>query len=207
MPEMVLCAPANCKTRPDNTSRAAVADWLATDTALKLLRRLARKLKSLACSTTDDLTGEVALALLEHADPPCPTADGFHDWLAAVVKETASRLRNQFLRSYAAPGGDAMEAVVDPDWDEAEQCLENCYENARDMANFLKARAARVRRVLAKLPPAQRAAVRERYFGRGNLAEVARTKGLCDSAVRTNLYRGLRSLKSMVTADGYAMSA
>jgi RNA polymerase sigma factor (sigma-70 family) len=192
----------NCKARPANTSRPAVAGWLATPDSQKLLRKLARKFKSLACADADDLLGDAVVMILECDHPPEPGSDGFVDWLAEVVKETASRLRNQFLASYAPALGDAAESVAE-EADDAEPP----FENARDMANFLKARAARVRRVLAKLPEQQRAAVRERYFGRGNLAEVARTKGLCDSAVRTNLYRGLRSLKSMVTADGYAMSA
>jgi RNA polymerase sigma factor (sigma-70 family) len=200
--EMVLCATTHCKARPDNTSRAAVAGWLATPDSQKLLRKLARKFKSLACADADDLLGDAVVMILECDHPPEPGSDGFVDWLTEVVKTAAGKSRDAFLRSYAPALGDGDAAVAEAVDDE-----EPPFENARDMANFLKARAARVRRVLAKLPAAQREAVRSRFFAKENLAEVARTKGLCDSAERMNLLRAKAKLAALLDRDGYAVAA
>lgn len=181
------------------------AVWLATPESESALRKLAKKYRTLACVERDDLAAELAVAALKSPDFPATASDGFADWLDQLAQAVAGRLRRAFLNAYAAPMGDSAERVADETTDEVEDGVP--FVNAADMAKYLDARRKRIARALGKLTMVQREAVRERHFGRGNLAAMARDQGKCDSSQRMNYLRGCRKLASLIDAGGYAMAA
>ena len=195
---------------PDRTTLACpkcrkgqMGEWVGTDDGYKLVRKLARKHKSLAMGDVDDLTSEAVVALLEH---PCPAdvgADGFADWVEGVVKAAAGKMRDVELREARAVDGEILSNVV-PD---REACELDTLEAWEEKEKADRNRAERVKRAISKLPPAQANAIRIRFFGQGNLAAIARESGKCDSAERMNLLRGTRKLASLIDADGYAVAA
>jgi DNA-directed RNA polymerase specialized sigma24 family protein len=181
-------------------SRRRAAEWVASAGAFALIRKAARKVRALAMADADDVASEIVLAVLEGQDFP---AEFNQEWLDQLAVRVAGRMRNVALAEARPVDTEVLAAVV-PNREESELDTIEAWEE-KEKAD--KSRAARIKRALKKLPPAQRGAVRDRYFGRGNLAAVAREGGKCDSSGRMNLLRACRKLKEIVDCAGYALAA
>lgn len=196
---------------PDRTTlkcpkcaRRAVGEWLGTGDGYAAVRAAAKAAKALLHrrNTLDDLTQELALALLEHQSPPTPELPEFGEWLTALARTVAT---GQWREAVGQPGsGDP--AVLAETVAEGE-CDEPAFEFAADAERFYKARAARVRRALGKLSKPQADAVRAKFFRNKPLSAVAAAGGKCDSAERMNLLRAKRRLAELIDSSGYALAA
>lgn len=186
-------------------ARAEVAGWLGTSEGYKAVKAAAKKHKGLLIRTAsvDDLVSEVVVRLLEAECPVRPSADGFVEYLSALAYKVAGGMRSVELEQPAAGDPEVMAATV-VGREECELDTEEAWENKRKADAALR---DRIRRVLHKLPPAQREAIRTRYFGKGNLAADARDKGKCDSSQRMNLLRGKRRLAELIDNHGYRLAA
>lgn len=193
------------KTARKSPKAFDVAEWMAGDDALDTLQLFARKVAAFSRSEIDDVTSEIAVALLERAaDAPATEAE-FLTWAAEVVAEDVARkLRNADQRNPGtATETDVMAETVAQEDGGDEPDFEFCHE----LVAHERKRAVRIKRALAKLSEQQRQVIHDRFFAGRHLTETAAAEGTCDSSHRMRLMRAKRKLTTFIDADGYALAA
>jgi RNA polymerase sigma factor (sigma-70 family) len=181
-----------------------VAGWMTTTAAYSTLKDFARRVKKLAKSDTDDVTSELALALLEQKDAAPATEELFLVWVGEVAEQVAKRMRNAEQRSPGtATDTDVLAATItQQDDNEPELPFTHCSE----LVAYEKNRRDRIKRALGKLTDAHREVITAKFFAGVALSTVAAEQDMCDSSHRMRLLRAKKRLATLIDADGYALS-
>ena len=199
-------------SRSGKSTRFDVRSWLTTDAGYTLIKQFARQFKGLAKISTDDLTSEYVVLLLEREkDAPATEAD-FLVWFEELARETAVRFHyaakeqpQGYGTAQLADGeADVMANAVDPEsMPDGEPEFVYCGELvARE-----EALQTRVEDALAQLSKEQRAAVKARYFKPTNLAAASKVQGMGDSTLRMRLLRAKAKLTTLIDSEAFALAA
>ncbi|MHA6204253.1 sigma-70 family RNA polymerase sigma factor [Dyella soli] len=155
--------------------------------SVPLIRAAARR-QGVVLDQLDDVVQETLLAVhrVRHTYDPARSYDA---WLSAI----ASRRAVDALRSLGRRGrrelhdDDALEAH--PDADDATTATQREQE------------ARRLRKAIASLPPGQREAVEQLGLQERSLAEAAAHTGRQTGALKVNLHRALKALRTHFHGD------
>ncbi len=192
------------RTRKTARKSFDVAGWMAGDDSLDIISGFARRVAAFSRAELDDLTSEIAVALLERQHEAPATEDEFLIWAEVVAEDVAKRLRNADMRNpgVATDTDILAETVTQYDGDD-----EPLFETCAELVAHEQARAKRIKRVLAKLSEQQRQVIRDKFFRGRHLSAAAAESQMCDSSHRMRLLRAKRKLATLIDADGYALAA
>ncbi|WP_266183106.1 RNA polymerase sigma factor [Dyella humicola] len=155
--------------------------------SVPLIRAAARR-RGVAVDTLDDVVQETLLTVhrVRHTYDPSRSYDA---WLSAI----ASRRAIDTLRSHGRRGRhelhDERAVEVHPGVDDATAATE------RDQD------ARRLREAIATLPPGQREAIEQLGLKEHSLAEAAEHTGRQPGALKVNLHRALKALRTRFHGD------
>ncbi len=199
-------------TRKTAKSKINVREWMASEDGYAMIELLASKYAKFSFGPTEDMTSELALAILER-EAECPKSQSeFAEWLEQLAHETADNLsrknRNPVATGSLSSECDGEEFQIDvADPHAVDLCAEmDCdVVYCSQLVAHERNRAARIKRALAKLSDDHRQAILDRYFTGKVLSGVAAEEGMCDSSHRMRLLRAKNKLATMIDAEGYAV--
>lgn len=193
---------SNCKSTGNKTSKSIeTAVWLCLECSLETIQGLADKNRALSKIDVEDLQQEILVAIIEAKTMPNGVKEQ-DEWLTKLAYDTACRLRNNERMQPQAMDGEVMGEMFEAYDDEPEYEFETCAELAKYERNL----KARVKRAVAKLSVEHRQVITDKFLSGKILSEEAEEKGMCDSAIRTRLYRAKNKLKTMIDSSGYALA-
>ncbi|HET7931340.1 MAG TPA: sigma-70 family RNA polymerase sigma factor [Rhodanobacteraceae bacterium] len=155
--------------------------------SVALIRSVARR-RGAPMDVLDDVVQETLLTVhrVRHTYDPSRSYDA---WLAAIADRRAiDTLRRHGRRNHREVHDDvAFEQFADHDDASAE--------------SERKQRAQQLHAAIAELPPRQREAVQALGIGEQSLAEAAANTGRNEGALKVNLHRALKSLRTRLRGD------
>lgn len=202
----------NKSTRKTAKKKINIREWMASEDGYAMIESLASKYAKLSFGSVDDMTSELALAILER-ESECPKSQSeFAEWIEQVAHDTADNLSRK-NRNPVATGSLSSECdgeefqidIVDPNASDlcAEMDCDIVY--CSQLVTHERNRAARIKRALAKLSDDHRQVILDRYFTSKVLSGVAANEGRCDSSHRMRLLRAKSKLATLIDSEGYAV--